>query len=348
MLTFLYFGRKLRISNTVLNVRNIYVKSTTKLGFPCMYSEDETRKILDTLNKDDVEQLYKYNISKYRLKKIDDWRKKFGSFMTLDDVLELDGFGINVLRKFCDSIVKCPSVETTQTKPAKKDVKFTTPVIPVHVVPRIKSCVSLHIGLDFITWAKFEIERQKPSVLAGWSSFAIPDRKLHVSELIRNVTQLNHLIPEADVYVVENPAVAQSMAMGNALQTNINVQKSQLIAMIMLMLSSRPTDDVELKECNVFFMKQYSSARLFGIFVGSERISAEGVVRSLIEHRVGPNESQLNEQQSELIIPSGLRVVYEGCDRAEKEFMGQSMLLGLSFLRLCIFKCEQSLQIFRR
>lgn len=39
--------------------RSIKVDSTTKLGFPCTYSEEETKKILNTLNEQDVEELYK-------------------------------------------------------------------------------------------------------------------------------------------------------------------------------------------------------------------------------------------------------------------------------------------------
>lgn len=330
--------------------RNFNVKSSSNLGFPCTYTEEETRKILDTINENDVEQLYKYNITKYRLKRIEGWRKKFGRFMSLDQVLELDGFGITVLRKFYDSIVHTPaaSEELTQ-KVAKKDIKFTTPVFPVNLVPKVQSCVSLYVGLDFVTWAKFKVVKDQPTVLTGWNSFQIVDRKLHVSELIRNVTQLNQLIPEADVYVVENPAVAQTVAMGSAVQTNINVQRSQLIAMIMLSLSSRSVEDPDIAGSNVFFFKQYASARLFGIFVGNERVSADSVVRSLMDRQVGPNEeAEIEQGQSKLSIPSGLKVVYEENDNAEREFLGQAVLLGLSFLRLCVFKCENSLKVFRR
>nr|XP_019563073.2 uncharacterized protein LOC109431311 [Aedes albopictus] len=337
-----------RSSASAVGFRCFNVKSTPRLGFPCAYSDEETRKILNTLNEEDVEQLYKYNISKYRLKKIEGWRKKFGSFMSLDQVLELDGFGITVLRKFYDSIVQNPKdAEAVAQKAIKKDVKFTTPIFSVNVIPKIQSCVSLYVGLDYVTWAKFKVSKDEPTVLTGWNSFQINDRKLHVSELIRNVTQINQLIPEADVYVVENPAVAQTVAMGSATQTNINVQKSQLIAMIMLMLSNRVPESAEIVP-NVYFVKQYTSARLFGIFVGNERVSADGVVRSLMERQIGPNEESVEHVQSKLVIPSGLKVVYEENDSAEREFLGQSMLLGLSFLRLCVFKCEDSLKIFRR
>ncbi|KAL1375737.1 hypothetical protein pipiens_017324 [Culex pipiens pipiens] len=300
--------------------RNFNVKSSTNLGFPCTYTEEETQKILETINENDVEQLYKYNITKYRLKRIEGWRKKFGRFMSLDQVLELDGFRITVLRKFYDSIVQTPATsEELVQKVAKKDIKFTTPVFSANLIPKVQSCVSLYVGLDFVTWAKFKVVKDQPTVLAGWNSFQIVDRKLHVSELIRNVTQLNQLIPEADVYVVENPAVAQTVAMGSAVQTNINVQRSQLIAMIVLSLSESP-----------------------GRRSGSCRQR-----RFLLQ--AGPSEEPDIEQTPvKLTIPSGLKVVYEENDNAEREFLGQAVLLGLSFLRLSVFKCENSLKVFRR
>uniref|UniRef100_A0A182UH13 Uncharacterized protein n=1 Tax=Anopheles melas TaxID=34690 RepID=A0A182UH13_9DIPT len=341
-----------------VHTRTIKVDSSTKLGFPCAYTDEETRKILNTLNEQDVEELYKYNISKYRLKKIEGWRKKFGTFLSLEQVLELDGFGVTVLRKFYDSIVHGPKEDAVVApKAIKKDVKFTTPLLSAQMVPKINSCVSLYIGLDYVTWAHFKLAKEQPTALAGWNSYNISDRKLHINELIRNVSQINRLIPEADVYVVENPPVAQASAMGSAVQTNINVQRSQLIGMLMLMLANRPSPFTDsganqptdgTVSSNVFFLKQYLSARLFGIFVGNERVSSEEVIRSIMERQLAPNEEVLESIQSRLVIPSGLKIIYEENDSAEREFLGQSLLLGLTFLRLCIFKCEDSLKIFRR
>ncbi|XP_053687946.1 uncharacterized protein LOC128737348 [Sabethes cyaneus] len=329
-------------------IRSFNVKNSMKLGFPCAYTDEETRKILNTLNEQDVEQLYKYDISKSRLKRIEIWRKKFGTFMSLEQVLELDGFGITVLRRFYDSIITSPKDNVmVPPKVAKKDPTFTTPTFPGDLATKVQSCVSLYIGLDFVTWAKFHIANEKPTVLNGWNSFAIPDRKLHISDLIRMVNQINRLIPEGDVYVVENPAVAQTVVGGSALKTNINIQKSQLIAMIMLMLTSRTRENIAITD-NIFFLKQFTSARLFEIFVGTERVSCENVVRSLLECQVGLNEGALEQVQSKVIVPSGLKILYEEKHDAEREFLGQSLLLGLTFVRLCIVQCKNSLNILRK
>ncbi|XP_055529874.1 uncharacterized protein LOC129721385 [Wyeomyia smithii] len=349
MFALLYSTRIYRNVPFRLNVtRSFNVKSSTKLGFPCSYTDEETRKILATINEQGVEQLYKYDISKSRLKRIEVWRKKFGKFMSLDQVLELDGFGITILRRFYDSIINSSkdNVEIA-SKVIKKDPSFTSPVFPVSLATKVKSCVSLYIGLDFVTWAKFDIIQKTPTVLTGWNSFAIPDRKLHISDLIRVVSQINQLIPKADVYVVENPAVAQMAIGGSAIKTNINVQKSQLIAMIMVILTNRTKENTDIPE-NVFFLKQYISARLFGIYVGNERVSCENVVRSLLERQIGLSEDSINQIQSKLTVPSGLKVLYEENQDAEREFLGQSLLLGLTFVRLCIVECKDSLNTLKK
>lgn len=337
-----------RLRYTFNIIRGFNVKNSAKLGFPCTYTDEETRKILNVINEKDVEQLYKYDISKSRLKRIEVWRKKFGTFMTLDQVLQLDGFGITILRRFYDSIINSTKdcIEIAP-KSIKKDPTLTLPNFPVALTTKVESCVSLYVGLDFVTWAKFQIVKDKPTVLTGWNSFAIPDRKLHISDLIRIVSQINQLIPEADVYTVENPAVAQTVVGGSALKTNINVQKSQLVAMIMLMLKNRIKENTSFPE-NTYFFKQYISARLFGIYVGTERVSSENVVRSLFERQVGLNEDIMEQTQSKLFVPSGFKILYEESHDAEREFLGQSLLLGLSFLRLCVIECESSLNMLKR
>lgn len=337
-----------KFSHGFCAIRYFNVKSSAKLGFPCSYTDEETRKILNTLNEQDVEQLYKYDISKSRLKRIKTWRQKFGTFISLDQVLQLDGFGVTILRKFYDSIITT-SRDNIDVSPkvVKKEPTFTTPIFPAGQASKVQSCVSLYVGLDFVTWAKFHIDKEKPTALTGWNSFAIPDRKLHISDLIRIVSQINQLIPVGDVYVVENPAVAQAIVGGSALKTNINIQKSQVIAMIMLMLATRARENTDLTN-NIFFLKQFISARLFGIYVGTERVSCENVVRSIMESKVGSNEDTIEHIQSKLIVPSGLKVQYEENRDAEREFLGQSLLVGLTFVRLCILECENSINMLKK
>lgn len=47
-----------------------------------------------------------FSISQARIKRIVKQREKSGEFKSIEDILEIEGFGINILKKFCDSIIK--------------------------------------------------------------------------------------------------------------------------------------------------------------------------------------------------------------------------------------------------
>jgi hypothetical protein len=48
---------------------------------------------------------FRFDVSKGRINSLQQFRRKRGQFFTLDDVLEVDGLGVKVLEKLCDSIL---------------------------------------------------------------------------------------------------------------------------------------------------------------------------------------------------------------------------------------------------
>lgn len=48
---------------------------------------------------------YRFDISQSRIKSLQSWRNKKGPFKTLEDVLEVDGLGVKVFERLCESIV---------------------------------------------------------------------------------------------------------------------------------------------------------------------------------------------------------------------------------------------------
>lgn len=91
-----------------------------------------------------------------------------------------------------------------------------------------------------MSWARLTLlENERAILLNEWNLYDMGDTKLHLNDLMQHCSYVNHLIPEADVYVFENPQTAQPGAQNSAAQININVQKSQLIAMMTMVLASR-------------------------------------------------------------------------------------------------------------
>lgn len=55
--------------------------------------------------------------------------------------------------------------------------------------------------------------------------------------------------------------------------------------------------------------------------------------------------SVTSSSNSELIVNPGLIAVYDKAERYQKEYMGQSLLLGMSFLRLMVLQCQMSIDL---
>lgn len=76
------------------------------LGFKNHYSAIENDKILNAINQRSLQDMRNFNISQLRLDRIIQRREKFGEFRSVEDLLEVEGFGIKILEKFCNSILK--------------------------------------------------------------------------------------------------------------------------------------------------------------------------------------------------------------------------------------------------
>lgn len=310
-----------------------------------------------------------YQISKERIRKLEIWRQKFGTFKNVEEILVIDGFGVKVLEKFCASVLnETPSDnKQTTTKTAIKSRSLggmTIPNLCESQRKSVKSCVSVYVGISHITWSHFVLDDEQPISLLDWKHFEIEDKKLHLSDLVNNVVHINRLIPNADVYVLENPLIAQAGAPGSVLQVNISIQKAQLVAMISLVLANRKNQTVTGVVANgesdrvtvptVFYLKNFLSSRLFGLLIGNEKISTESIVLSILRTHLNTDDDNLIHLSDEPMSPErvntylnanqSLREMYRNSSNVQKEFMGQSLLMGLAFIRLCILKCPLSLE----
>lgn len=237
--------------------------------------------------------------------------------------------------------------------------------------------------------------------MSDWNHYDFADTRYHLYDLIQSVSQINYLIPSADVYVLEAPPIARPTGPGSATQLNINIQRSQLVGMISLALNDRTCTkeyhrnavqaaidmDVSLsvKHKTLLFLKQFAASRyvLFGFFfsvirqnrsfyfwsvyslysttVGGERVSNGKIVEKLtetcgdsIEHRqnyvksIIENKSDtqpsVDDERLRLKVGDKSRQVFASAKEYRKEYMGNALLIGLTFLRLCVFRDSDSLK----
>jgi len=353
-------------------------KSLNTLGFQHNFSQSETEKILNTINRQTEAELCNFQISKQRIKKIEARKQKFGEFTSIEDILELDGFGVTVLEKFCASILAKTdggkdeetktSAEEDEPNPKSMRQQFVSPKLSEIQRTSITSCVSFHIDLNAVAWTKLSLNFDE-SVneylrVEEWMRYEIgnEDKKLSLSDLIQISLHLDRKIPEADVYIIEAAQTQQkAKQLGNPIQMNINVQKSQLLAILGTLMASRAnqsaiegdtTDQIQVYDeaemsSNLFFLKNFLASKLYKTLVGYERVSSEQVIEKLLRFNLSTDVKKKSSFET-LDAPQHLREYYRTSPRVDREFLGQSMLIGLTFMNLCVIKCPKSVAMLNK
>ncbi|XP_059622608.1 uncharacterized protein LOC132265843 [Phlebotomus argentipes] len=285
----------------------------------------------------------RYAIAKYRLQRIIGWKRRYGKFSSLNEILELDDFGEKILQRFCSSIVQdAGQTGKIDVSTVKKSSQILTPKLMEDKRSAIKSCCAVQVGIDSVSWCRLEIQDDEtPSLVTHWQFFPLNCKKSHLVDLSSMIEHVNQIIPESDAFVMENPVAKQGSPNVNTTQIAVSVQQSQVIAMMTLILSLRKEDH---HTC-VFFVKNYVPARLFGTLVGQERTSSLHVVSELVSSR---NQSTSVPPKGSITALPGVLANYELADGAEKEYLGRCLMLSVSFLRLCLLKCPVSIAIANR
>lgn len=159
---------------------------------------------------------------------------------------------------------------------ARRNRPITTPVLKESKAMAINSFVSIHLHFTGLAWSRFTLHRsQEPTEdnphrsviehtkITHWHQSVIENNKMHLSDLVQLVLHLVELIPQSDVYLIENPATAhQSLSNPNASQIRINVQKAQTIAMLAALLANRVyMAGAPIMDTNVYFLQHLLCGR---------------------------------------------------------------------------------------
>lgn len=225
--------------------------------------------------------------------------------------------------------------ESHKPKRLKKEKSFTIPKTYDGIID-VTSCSSIRVGFSSISCASFEISAEAQTMeVTNWENYTYNEKKLHVGELVSNVIKISKHIPESQCYIFENPKIATPGSPGNAEKVNINIQQAQVFAMLSLILSQRNQGTCE----NVFYLKRYIYARLFKLLVGTEVVTIKAIVNEIFEQDRG----YLN-----LKIKHDIKSKFDNLENFEQEYLGQTLLLGIAFIKLSIFKCEKSLKSMER
>lgn len=91
---------------------------------------------------------------------------------------------------------------------------------------------------------------------------------------------------------------------------------------------------------------------MYGLYIGGEMVSPKHIVTKIL---YAQNSPSVNDYIVGPVVDSmasidykfspQARQCYKGSDWFERELMGRSLLIGTTFLRLCILKCKESVML---
>ncbi|CAG2068856.1 unnamed protein product, partial [Timema podura] len=99
--------------------------SSRAVSYQSPYTSQQQKEILQKLNDSDAKDLGRLAMTQKQVKNLENYRKEHGDYLSLSDVLRIEGFGVRNLKRLCDSIL-CVSPDSPAVK-AKRQRLVVTP-----------------------------------------------------------------------------------------------------------------------------------------------------------------------------------------------------------------------------
>lgn len=149
-------------------------------------------------------------------------------------------------------------------------------------------------------------------------------------------------LPASDIYILDDHIKAQHFRKP-ILPKKLSeiVQINQQCAILVALLQQRNPNakqNAELKQPNVFFMCYNSMVgRLYNLLVGHETASNQSIIESIL-HNDARNETF---ETLKIDVSEDIKNIYFKSYGVERECLGKSMLIGLTFIRLGLLKANK-------
>lgn len=161
----------------------------------------------------------------------------------------------------------------------------------------------------------------------------------HVFQLCDQISHVANQLPASDIYIMDDHIKLQHFRKAITPKRIAEiVQMSQQLAILVTLLQNK-NSHVEKTQPNVFSMNYSIVARLYDLFVGREAISTENIIRNILYNTNKNSEEILDLLQIEL--NDSVKKTYFKSYPVERECLGKSMLIGLTFIRLGLLKTNK-------
>lgn len=198
----------------------------------------------------------------------------------------------------------------------------------------IRSFTSIYQDASTITYTQFSSNGEWANgiKIEAWNCFKVQSvgvRSLH--QICDQVSRIVDQIPASDIYIMDDHVKTQHFRKAiTPKRISEIIQMNHQCAILFTLLQNRCSEN---RQPNVFFMAYNIVGRVYDLFVGREPISTQSIIKSILQ------SSNKNLEESLLIeVAEDIKSTYNRSYPVERECLGKSMLIGLTFIRLGLLK----------
>ncbi|CAH1399197.1 unnamed protein product [Nezara viridula] len=283
--------------------------STCQTFFQRIYSSQEKEFILNKINERDLPN---GSLSSSQLIKINQYLEK-KKLTTLEDLLNINGIGPKVLRKFCDTILDNENGTKKVAKVKKRVLNLATPPIGENQKKDLIDITAIHVGTGHISWALINSLNKS---LLEWDFKEYMLDKGSLYDSLSVVEKVVPLIPHGHIYILEE--------MGSG-RNHVDYSRNLITAMLSSFIQGSRGEGKEYPV--VAFIKPAVKNNLYKAAVGSERVSLQNQVVSIIDERSSTDC---------LSFPQELKAKFFSLKPNTREDMTQALLSATSFINVIL------------
>lgn len=238
-----------------------------QISFGQQYTREQQDQILRVLNNSSEKELRKLSISPLNVMRILHHREENSGFASMDHVGAIDGMQTRGLARICEAILY--GKKPQERRPPDRG----NSIIPLITLDRIESVtdiLAIDVSPPFMTWA--HVTRDNFVLALDRVQFLDEKTRPHLYNYYDAVQQVLKQLPSASLYVVEQKAQRHKGEVAHS-QSQLTVQ-----AMLVALLSHG-----KQLQPQVISIKSSAITNLFGLNVGSERVSGQGTLKKLVE-----------------------------------------------------------------
>lgn len=230
---------------------------------------------------------------------------------------------------------------TIQQKKQKKNVLSTKnafePKLDEQQVETTKTFLTLYLDTNALTWTHFKLNDNNTSIhIDKWEHNKLMLGKQSVHGILDEMVEFTKNIPKSDTYIMEKPIIkVQNVTPKSA--TSMLYTKQRIASLVLLLGQTYQSNNDQLLN-NFYFMPHFLMGRLYKLIIGNEITSTQKQTEIILK----------NEQKKyDITLDKTVREQYFKASSIEKEFLGRTLLLGLTFHRLAILRCIESQHIVK-